>query len=189
MTTLGTASELDAVNELLASIGEDPVEDLENLPPSGNTALTVIRATSRDTQAEGHWFNQETDFVFVPDPISNEVLLPSNILGITGVDQDLIKRGGRLYDRDNKTFYFTQSVTCSVILHLPWDELPTTAQRYFTAIATERFIDGMPSEAAISDARNRNYSRALVAFKQDEIRNGKYNLLENSTISQLTRRS
>lgn len=190
MSTFGAASELAAVNEMLAAIGEDPVDELDNLPPSGNTALTTLRGMSRDFQEEGHWFNSDDDYELMPDA-SGTISIPENVLSIdeaTDSSEDLIQRGGLLYDRANKTFLFTSPVSCSVILHLSWDDLPSVARRYITALATERFIDGFPGAQAVTEARNRNLIRAKVAFEKAVIRAEDLNLLDNATISSLLRR-
>lgn len=189
MSNIGRASELSAVNELLAAIGEDPVEDLENLPPSGNTALFILQGTSRDLQEEGHWFNMETDYTLSPDPDSGFIDIPDDVLEIRGSDGNYMQKGDRLYDRDEKTYVFSDGAACEVILHVMWEDLPAAARRYITALATERFIDGFPGAQAVTEARARNLMRAKVAFERAVIRHGGLNLLNNTTIQQLNRRS
>jgi hypothetical protein len=188
METLGASSEVQAVSELLAAIGEDPVEGLDNLPPSGSTALSVLRSVSRDLQEEGHWFNSEDAYSLTPN-MAGEIVIPQNVLSIDSTNGDCIQRGPRLYDRENRTFTFSAAVECSVILHLAWDELPSVVRRYITAMAVERFVDGFPGANAVTEARNRNLLRAKVAFDKATIRNANYNLLNNTSISEKTRRS
>lgn len=187
MDTLGPASELSAVNEMLAAVGEDPVENLEELPPSGNTALVALRTQSRDFQEEGYWFNYERDYLLIPGP-DKRIVIPEAVLSIDGTDEDVIERRPYLYSRERKSLEFSAPVSCVVILHMPWDQLPSAARRYVTAMATERFVDGFPGAQAVSEARHRNLLRARVAFEKAVIRNEGFNILDNSTISQLTRR-
>jgi hypothetical protein len=172
---------------MLAAIGEDPVENLENLPPSGNTALHVLQSKSRDFQEEGFWFNYEDDYVLTPDGAGN-IVIPDNILSLDGTDADVIERRPFLYNRETKSIQFADAVSCSVILQLPWDELPSVARRYITALATETFVDGIPGAQAVTEARHRNLIRAKVAFERAVIRNEDLNLFNNNTIAQLTRR-
>lgn len=188
MEALGPASEVQAVSEMLAAIGEDPVEDIENLPPSGNTALATLRATSRDLQEEGHWFNSEDDYALEPNA-DDEIVIPDTILSIRGMDTIYVERRPRLYDRAAKTFTITTPVNCAVIFHLSWDELPSVARRYITALAIERFVDGFPGANAVTEARHRNLIRAKVAFDKAAIRNERLSLLNNQSIQQLMRRS
>lgn len=185
----GPATEEDAVSEMLGSIGEDPISDIENLPPSGNTALSILRATSRDLQEEGYWFNRETEAPLEPNT-DGEILIPDSVLDIDASDQtlDLVERRPRLYDKSNKTFQFTSAVECDITYHFEWDELPSVARRYITALAIERFVESFPGADATSQSRVRNLSRALLAFKKADARAGDYNLLNNSSIQQANQR-
>ena len=187
MHDLGPAGELGAVCEMLAAIGEDPVEDLDNLPPSGNTALFILRTVSRDFQEEGYWFNTDRDYVLTPGP-DRQIHIPENILSIDGMDEDVVERRPRLYNRAARSYEFSAPIPCEVILHLPWDELPSVARRYVTAMATERFVDGFPGATAVSEARHRNLIRAKVAFEKAVVRAEDLNLLTNTTIANLARR-
>lgn len=187
METLGAASEVQAVNELIATIGEDPVEDIENLPPSGNTALSILRGVARDFQEEGHWFNQETDYELKPNK-DNIILIPPEVLRIDSVEGDCIQRGDKLYNVESKTLKFEDSILCDVVVQLPWNELPSVARRYITAVAIEKFVDGFPAAQATTEARLRNLLRAKVAFDRASIKNGDYNLLKNTAIAQKIRR-
>lgn len=179
--TLGPSTELDAVNELLASIGEEPIDDLVILPPAANTALKLLRAQSRDLQEEGYWFNREEGVVLVPD-VSGEITIPPSALNVDGTTEDLIVIGTRLYDRASKSFIFTASATCEVTYHRPWTDLTSVVRRYITALALERFIEGFPGADPTSASRQRNLMRAQVAFKRAEIRAGDYNILTNSAV-------
>ncbi len=185
--TLGPASELDAVNELLASIGEDPVTSLEDLPPSGNTALSIIHSQSRQVQEEPRWFNYETDVLLSPN-VDGFVIVPANVLDIDSTDGDVIQVGNRLYNRDAKTYVFAAPVNCELQWHRPWDELPSVARRYITALAIERFIEGFPGAEATTPSRQRNLIRATNSFVRAEIRSGDFNLLNNASIQTIARR-
>jgi len=188
MEILGAADELAAVNEMLASVGEDPVENMDILPPSGLTALSILRATSRDTQEEGFWFNEEFDYELKPDPQTKEIIIPDNILRIDSERGDCIRRGMKLYDKAKKKFTFDAPVKCEVVLHVPWGDLPSVARRYFIALATEKFIESFPAAQAITDARLRNLSRAKAAFEKAAIKNADYNILGNPAIQLSLRR-
>jgi len=179
---------LIAVNEMLASIGEDPVEALEILPPSGITALTILQSISRDYQEEGYWFNEELDYELQPNPTTKEIFIPDNILRIDSQTGDCIRIGDRLYDKARKSFEFENPVKCEVVLQRQWIELPSAARRYFIALATEKFIESYPAAQATTDARLRNLTRAKAAFEKAAIKNGDYNILSNAHIQQNMRR-
>lgn len=187
MEILGPASELSAVNEMLAAIHEDPLEQMEQMPPSGNTALSTLRRHSRDFQEAGYWFNREGNYALTPET-DGRILIPDNILSLDGTDVDVVERRPYLFNRESGTYEFEGPVTCTVILQLPWSQLPHAARRYITALATEQFVDGFPGAQAVTEARHRNLMRAKVGFDKAVIRNEGFNLLNNVTISQLARR-
>jgi len=189
MEIIGAASELAAVNELLASIGEDPVEALDNLPPSGHTALVVLRGTARDFQQESYWFNHEKDYEFKPDSLTKEIVIPSNIVNADSLEGNCIVRGQRLYDRGAKSYQFDRPVKCEVTFHLPWEELPAVVRRYITALCVEKFIESFPAAQGTTEARLRNLMRAKVAFEKAAIENGDYNLFKNPHIHYNMRRA
>lgn len=188
METFGPASELDAINELLASVGEEPVSQDDVLPPSGNTAKAILRGTSRDVQEEGFWFNREVGVELTPN-VDGHILIPDNALDIDSEEGDIIQRGTKLYDRESRTYVFTSPVSCEITYHLGWEELPSVARRYITALALERFVEGFPGADPTSASRQRNLMRAKAALLNAQIRNGDYNLLNNPHIQQQTRRS
>jgi len=189
MEIIGAAGELAAVNELLAAIGEDPLEELANMPPSGHTALSVLRGTARDFQQAAYWFNYETDYELKPDALTKEIILPPHILNVDSMEGDCIQRGNRLYNKEKKTYLFEKPVQCDVILHLPWAELPAVVRRYITALSVEKFIEGFPAAQGTTEARLRNLLRAKVAFDKATIENGDYNILKNISIQSKMRRS
>lgn len=186
--SFGDNPELDAVNEMLAAIGEDPIGGLELMPPSANTAHHILQVTSQAMQEEGHWFNTEDNYVLIPNT-AGTIQVPSSILRLDGEEADVVQRGGRLYDLENRTYTFSSGVPCTVVHFLPWNELPVVARRYFTAIATERFVEAFPGSPGVTEARNRNLLRARAAFQRAEVDNADHNVLTNQSITNMMRRS
>ena len=59
MTLSKSKSELNAVNQMLQSIGQAPVTTLEQSNPDVAIAYDTLMQVSRDVQAEGWTFNKE----------------------------------------------------------------------------------------------------------------------------------
>lgn len=143
-------TELEAINEILAAIGEAPVNTLEGGAATSEVQIMVthLHNTSRRIQLEGWWFNEEEDFELSRDAETGEVTVPGNTLNIdltterTGVD--LVQRGTRLYDKVNHTFALGFNPKCTIIFFLSWDELPEAARSYIkistARIYQDRFI-------------------------------------------------
>ena len=61
-------TELEAVNVMLAAIGEAPINSLTGtLPVDARIAQTTLNETNKDVQSEGWHFNTEIDVVLTRD--------------------------------------------------------------------------------------------------------------------------
>lgn len=66
ITSLAPTTELEAVNTMLAAIGEAPITDLASLATDVVMALNILRNATRDLQHEGWRFNMEWGFELEP---------------------------------------------------------------------------------------------------------------------------
>jgi hypothetical protein len=65
---LVATTELEAVNAMLASIGEAPLDTLDGATQSDvQTAINILRDTTREVQSEGWRFNTEFGFEIAPE--------------------------------------------------------------------------------------------------------------------------
>lgn len=166
-STTGSKTELQAVNQILASVGQAPVTsiDTETITDQNGNSVTVVtnpdvaiaydtlEEVSREVQGEGWTFNKEFDYPFTPDN-NNQIVWPNNVLQMDLSDnpkyassyqeKDTVKRDGKLYDRRNHTFTWTESIYCDVTWFFTWEDLPSPIQDYITcraaAIASSRLV-------------------------------------------------
>ena len=129
--------ELQAVNEILASVGQAPVTTLDQTNPDVAIAYDTLIQVSREVQAEGWTFNKEYDYPFLPDT-NQEILISDNILQLDlspdYPDKDAIRRNGKLYDRTAHSFKWTDGeVKCDVVWLFDWSDLPKPIQDYIVA--------------------------------------------------------
>ena len=121
-------SELQAVNMLLAAIGEAAVSSLETATTVEVTqAKNLLSNTNRAIQQKGWHFNTEWDVVMSLD---SESLVPvgSNILSISIPNKITTLRGRSgspyLYDLENNTFTFgsapNNAVTIVLLDFISW---------------------------------------------------------------------
>lgn len=89
-------TKLEAINIMLSSIGESPVNSLTSGLVDAEMAETILNATSRDVQSQGWHFNTEPSYGIVP-LASGELLLPANCLKVDQISSerefDLVQRG------------------------------------------------------------------------------------------------
>ena len=132
---LTSLTKLEAVNTMLAIIGESPVDSITDSPSVDVTlSLQILDEVSRDVQSKGWHFNLEHEVVLSPN-LAGEINLASNVLRCdleynnTG-DLNVVVRGSRLYDKKNHTYTFTADVKATVVYGLDFTELPHSAKNY-----------------------------------------------------------
>jgi len=128
--TYATSSELDAVNSVLMSVGESPVNTLETQSPEVAIAQTTLRQITREIQAEGWSFNSEQSVKFIPDS-NDQIELGDNILSVDT---------SRYYHLD--TYDVTMKGTTSTINN----KLVTTRKLYDRYRANTTGADTFPDE-------------------------------------------
>jgi len=144
MDSLTPTTALEAVNMMLATIDESPVNSLED---SGLVdavlAVQQLTATSRRTQAKGWHWNTERCFTLTRDAATGQIAVPQNTLKLVPSGEDkgriVTVRGTRLYDPVKHTFSFDKSLTADLIVFLAFDEMPETARQYVSLSAARKF--------------------------------------------------
>ncbi len=136
--TTNAQTELQAVNEILASVGQAPVTTLDQTNPDVAIAYDTLLQVSREVQAEGWTFNKEFGYPFTPDT-NDEIVIPNNVLQLDLTpdyrDRDVVRRSGKLYDRTAHSYTFTEQVYCDVVWLFDWVDLPIPIKDYIVARA------------------------------------------------------
>ena len=139
--TTNATQELPAINQILSSCGQAPVTTLDQTNPDVAVAYDTLQQVSREVQAEGWTFNKEYHYEMTPDT-NDQILIPSNILQIkltensANMDKDGVRRSGKLYDRHNHTYDWTDdTVECDVVWEFDWVDLPQPIQDFIVARA------------------------------------------------------
>lgn len=134
-------TELDAVNQILASVGQAPVTNLNLQNPEVAIALSSLREVNRMVLAEGWTFNTERHLTLQPDAVTKFIQFPDNALSIDTncdshrADFDPVRRDGKLYDKLHHTFEWDDPIDVDVIWYYPFTEIPPVIQAYVTARA------------------------------------------------------
>ena len=138
--TTNSQQELPAVNQILQSCGQAPVTTLDQTNPDVAIAYQTLLEVSREVQAEGWSFNKEYNYELTPDN-NNQILIPNNMLQVdlshnaANMDKDVIRRSGKLYDKANHTYTFTEKVECDITWLFDWVDLPTPIADFIVARA------------------------------------------------------
>tara|TARA_Y100000401_G_scaffold4374_1_gene3058 strand:- start:89 stop:712 length:624 start_codon:yes stop_codon:yes gene_type:complete len=167
--TTPTSAQLAAVNEMLMSVGQSPVTQLEATNPDVALAFETLTQVSREVQAEGWTFNRENHLSsFTPDTNTKKILIPDNVLQVDLSDnhdnrsKDVVRRDGYLYDRENHTFEWDSTPEVDVVYLYDWGDLPKPIQDYIVsrsaAIYSSRVV-GDPTQYQLL-AQREAYNRA-----------------------------
>lgn len=144
-STTYSATTLAAVNEILGSVGQAPVTNLDQTNPEVAIAYTTLMEISKEVQAEGWTFNREYEYEVTPDT-SGFINIPDNVLQMDlsdlyeNAEYDAVTRDGKLYDKIGHTNVWDQTKTykVDVVWYLGFDDLPSVFRDYIAAKASTR---------------------------------------------------
>lgn len=177
-------SELEAVNEILSSIGSSPVDTLdESLDVDVINAKRLLEATSREIQSRGWYFNTEDSVTLQPDTDSNMVPCPENYLVFYSDGYQLVRQSGYFFDIASRTSEFPNGLTVTLIRYLQFDELPEAFRKYITVRTARlfqmRFLGAQELDVSLQFAESEAYS-AIVDF---DLKTGNYNIYNDDTFN------
>ena len=179
---VAATTELEAINIMLAAIGEAPVNTLTgSLPVDVKIAQSTLVEINKSVQAEGWSFNTEIDVTLTRNA-SKQIILPVNVLRIDAnihphPDIDPIQRGLKLYDRLKNTFEFDEDLICTVVYFRDFDEIPEQARSYINIRAARIFVDRLVSDQGLRTYTKEDEIRARVTLTETDLANGDHNML------------
>jgi hypothetical protein len=186
-------TKLEAVNIMLSSIGEAPVNSLTSGLVDAEMAETILNAVSRDVQSQGWHFNTEINFTIAPELTTGAIRLPANVLRVdtTGenANMDLVNRGGKLYDRVNHTFNIGKSIKLEMVIMLDFEDMPEAARRYCTLKAARMFQDRVVGSTDLHGFQERDEVFALVELKDAESMTAQHSIFDNYGVTRILDRS
>ncbi len=180
---LEPTSELDAVNNLLLSIGQSPVNTL-HVPGVKDVSIArmSLHDTSREVQGHGWWFNTDTNYPLMPDS-QGRVMLPPNALQVIPQSTEVTERGGGLYDRTRRSFLFPTgvAVNCTVRWFFPFEELPQAARNYIQRRAGRIFQTNIVASRILYEFTKELEVEALAEMQRNDLRVNRPNFFNSAS--------
>ena len=179
---VAATTELEAINIMLAAIGEAPINSLtDTLPVDARTAQNTLTEVNKEVQSEGWSFNTEIDVTLTRDG-SNQINLPINVLRVDpNIHQhptiDPIQRGLKLYDRQNNKYEFDEDLICTVVYYRDFDEITEQARRYINIKAARIFVDRLIGDQGLRSYTQEDETRSRVILPETDYANADHNLL------------
>lgn len=175
-------TELDAVNLMLAVIGEAPINSLQVTGLSDAViAHQTLTEVSREVQEKGWGFNTEDDYV-LPLTVEGFINIPANVLRIDAEEDEqinVVQRGQRVYDKDNKTFVFSRAIKFQIVWMLDYEELPQAARYYIAIRAARKFQKRVVSSDLLERFSADDELTALASLQDMDTDVEDYNFFNN----------
>jgi hypothetical protein len=190
MTTPTIAqTKLDAVNLMLASIGQSPVNTLTGtLPKDVNKAVVALDSALREVLTQGWSFNSDYDYELAVDGTSR-IAVPTGSFQVEPTyGDDFVPRydsaapaGMFMYDRVKRAFdEFTQTLKVNIVWAFEFEQIPQHGRQYVATKAARKFQSGIMGSAILHQYTRDDESEAYATFRRVEKRQKNYNLISES---------
>lgn len=156
---------LEAVNRILMSMGELPVDDLENPLTEVELALKHIDMANAEVQLDGWYFNTES-VSLIPDEKGN-VLIPYDAVKVINLPYGFVVVSGRVYDDINKTFNINKKVKCSVVKLMDFEDIPMAFALWITLRAAKKYQNNTLTSASLANNLEREELEAMLLAKKE----------------------
>lgn len=181
---LETSDELAAVNDMLAAIGESPVNTLEgDTNADVANARRILNKVNTEVQSKGWTFNIEEGAQLTPDVFTKQINYMPDYLSVksTSGATSYTNRGGFLYDRVERTDLFENPVEVTLIRLRSFEEMPVPFRTYIVAKAARRFNIRFFGAAEIEATLQEEETEAWRSVQEYELEYGNFNMLEGDS--------
>lgn len=174
----------DAINEILLSLNELPldVEDSVDDIPTAQIVDKQIDISKRKVLSYGWQFNTNTIPLY-PNT-DGYIPVPKSYLSIDVPDNSsIIVRDWKLFDKNNLSFIFDNSVTIEAIEDVPFDDIPFHISNYITEMASIQSYINIIGNTEDIQIRYRSLQNAMVETIRNNNNKIKGNALEEQSVS------
>jgi hypothetical protein len=188
MTKPSSMTELEAVNVLLTTIGEAPVNTLSgNQVTDVTIAKQVLNEVSREVQSQGWHFNTEPK-VKLSRNLDNEIAVPADTARIDSNEYNVVIREGKLFDLDERKFTFDSNIEADIVYYRDFEVLPDVAKKYITTRAARIYSDRMINSETMHRMLAKDEQSALIDLKEFEGDTGDYNMMDSYSVARVLNR-
>lgn len=180
--TYAASTELDAVNQILSSVGQAPVTTLDLQNPEVAIVLTTLREVNKQVQAEGWNYNVERGYEFTPDSTTKHIAYPTNVLQLDTTKQkhrddfDPVRRNGKFYDRLKHTYEWDDVIEADVTWLFEFEDIPPAIQLYITARAARLAANKMVGDTTLFQLLQEQELQTRAAALEYDCNQGDYSI-------------
>jgi hypothetical protein len=182
-------SEVEAVNLMLASIGEQPVNTIDgNIFNSDvSNARIRLRSASRSLQLIGWTFNTEETVELLRDG-TGKIRLTDDVVRAVPARADYAMntvkwaiRRQYLFNRTTNSLIWEQDVKADIMRLLTFSDLPEPARNYIVERASARFQKNFVGSETLNSFTPEEVMMAKTVLEEFETETGKFNILNGSS--------
>jgi len=186
MTTQTRTSELEAVNTILSTIGEAPLNSLTgSLPVDGTIAKNVLSEVAREVQSQGWHFNTHINVTLTRNT-DNKIPLATNVVRVeidprkySKGDYNIVQRDTFLYNlAKNEETFDKDFENATVVYLLAFNEIPEQAKRYITIRSARIFHDRTLGANTLHKFSQEDELKALSILRQAESLTGDFSIFD-----------
>ena len=173
------ATELAAVNQILGAVGQAPVTTLDQTNPDVAIAYDTLIEVNREVQTEGWSFNTEIEYPFTPDN-NSAILIPMNVLQLDlsnlheNIGIEVVRRSGKLYNKTDHTFTWTDPIKCDVVWLFDYDDLPSAFRDLVVARASVQASTKMVGDSSVYQMLQQKEAMARANAMEHECNQGDF---------------
>lgn len=184
-----STTKLQAVNTMLAGIGEAPIAALlPGMRADSQMAESILDETTRDVLSQGWHFNTEVKTL---TRVANKIAVPTDYAKIdlydeslSRIDYEVVVRddGGtmRLYNKAHgkNTFEFPMDLKCEIVYYQDFEKIPEAARRYIMIKAARVFQDRIAGATNVHQFQMQDEMMALAALRDQEATDSDYTIFD-----------
>ena len=172
---------LDAINFVLSQIGSSPVTSADINTPDVIGAKNKLEEASNWLQKKGWYFNTEINTLY-PRDIEDEISVPNNALKVKDASEFVVIRNRKFYAPRRSSYTFTEDVTATLVVKLPWEELTVAAQDFIRFRAAGIYVltelEDLNKAAVLGESER----EAHIDIKKEELQCKPRNYLQSPKI-------
>lgn len=176
MLELEATSRLSAVNGMLATIGEAPINSLEDTSlVDVAVAKGALDEVTRALLVDGWSFNTDEDYPLYPEGFAPfAIAVPSNAMVCLPSREfsHITVRGNRLYDTQRFSFDFQghTAVPCKMVWRLDFTDLPEVTRQYIAVRAARLFQSRTTASDILHQFTNADEQTARWTHQRNNVR-------------------
>ena len=188
----GASTELDAVNSILMSVGESPVNTLTVQSPEVAIAQKTLQQVCREVLTEGWVFNTEKQYPITLDS-NNHCIVPNDVLQIDLNqfkhldDFHVVKRTDngvvKLYDMYEHRYNFENTSEGKLYVDIIWmqdfEEIPQVFKDYITLRASRIASNRMISDQRAAELISADEQMARANVMEYDANQADYNIFND----------